>query len=161
MFAIGDAVVDELKPLFGPLIASELARQRAGGDPNAPSALPDLVRAPDRYRLRTCVTWSATRRLNLLTDITASIAGALADRINSLVRDTIIAGKIADGSAQREFADFVRETKAIPEAHRAARARIARLADVNQCLEVARARTALQGLVTSMRAKRQRRGRAA
>jgi hypothetical protein len=161
MFAIGDAVVGDLKPLLGPLIASELARQRAGGDPHTPPALPALARSPDRFRLRTCVEWGATRRLNLLTDMTASIAGALADRVEMLVRNTLVAEKIADGTARREFDALVAEAKRIPAEQAVMRERIAHVKDFPRCQTEAQARMALQGLIASMRVKRERRGRAA
>lgn len=159
--AILDAVVDDLKPLLGPLIASELTRQRAGGDANAPPALPALVRAPDRFRLRTCVEWSATTQLNLLTDLTASIADALDERVEILVRNGLVAEKIADGTAQREFEAFKVEAERVPKAHAAMHARIAHVKDLARCQAEAQARMALQGLIASMRAKRERRGRAA
>lgn len=159
--AISDAVTDELKPLLAPLIAAEFARQRAGGDSNAPPALPALTRSPDRARIRTRVLWSAREQLAIQTTITAAIASALAERAHSLALNAVVAEKIADGSAALEFAEYQREAQRVPAEHTARRATIAHVKDLPRCAAEAQARAAVAGLIASMRAKRERRGRAA
>jgi hypothetical protein len=126
--------------------------------------LPALTRSPDRARIRTRVEWSAATQLTVIRIVTDALADALAERVTTQVRNTLIAEKMADGSAQREFDAFKAEAERIPAAHAAARAKIARLKDVDQCQEVAKARMAVQGLISNLRAQRERRsarGRAA
>lgn len=161
IFAIGDSVVDELKSLLMPLVEAELARQRTGGDPHSPPALPTLVRSPDRFRLKTRVQWSAAEQLAVMSTATQSLADAIRDRVAVLARDVLIAEKVASGEAEREFKVYVAESKAIPEAQRAARARLEKLRDAEACIAAAGARRAVEGLIASMRAKRERRSRAA
>jgi hypothetical protein len=164
MYAIGDAAVDEIKHLLAPLVAGELARQRAGGDIHAPPALPSLTRAPDRAHIRTRVEWSAAAQLKVLTEITEAAAAAMADRVTNLVRETLLAERIADGSAQREFDAAVAEAQRILAAQSEARARLAKIKDVDACLAAASARAAVRDLIAGMRAKRlarEHRGRAA
>jgi hypothetical protein len=158
--AISDAAADEIKSLLVPLVASELARQRAGGDSHAPPALPAVTRAPDRARIRTRVEWSAAEQLAWLTTITEAGAAIIAERVSTLVRDSLIAERIADGSAQREFDAYRAEVARIPAAQAEARVRLARLQDVHACMASAGARAAVKDLVASMRAKRERRERA-
>jgi hypothetical protein len=162
--AIADAATDELKHLLAPLVASELARQRAGGDSHAPPALPAPTRAIDRVRIRTRVEWSASAQLAVLTTITETGAAAITERVTALVRDALLAEKMADGTAQREFEAYRVDAKRVPAAHAEVRAQIAQLRDVDACVAAARARAAVQGLVASLQAKRltrERRGRAA
>jgi len=160
LLAIGDAAIDDLKPLLAPLIAAELRRQRTGGDPLAPPVLPALARAADRLRIRTQVEWSAAEQLNVLGMITENIADAIATRVADLVRETVHAQRVASGDVQREFDAYRAEARRIPAEHAAMRATIARLKDLPRCAAEAQAREALAGLVVSMRAKRMRRGRA-
>jgi hypothetical protein len=162
--SITDAVAAEMRPLLAPFLASELARQRAGGDPSSSPTLPMLARAADRARIVTYVEWNASTRLTLTTLILEASADAIHSHIARLMCDVCIAEKIADGTAQREFDAYVAEAARIPVEQAAARARLEKLKDFDAGVMAADARRALTQLVASMRTKREareRRGRAA
>jgi hypothetical protein len=96
-----------------------------------------------------------------MSEITGCGVEALTTRIERLVRDSLVAEKIADGTAQREYDALVAEVEGSRKTREAVETRIALIKDIPRCDAEAGARESLRSLIATLRAKRERAERAA